>query len=117
MIPRLEICGASPTSILLGSAPLQPMLQTACSAPAGLLVGFGYWPAEFLPSVRAYTIALPSSEKRTSEIGCPSSWRYEVSLRGVKEGPSATQILRLPCWLKVQATRLIFFAAVNSSGN
>src|ERR1700739_2324863 len=57
-----------------------------------------------------------STEKFTSEIGWPSSSRYGVSLRAAKDGPSATQMLRFPSRLNVQATRLAVLAAVKFSG-
>src|SRR5712664_921947 len=62
-------------------------------------------------------MAFPSNEKFTSEIGWPSSSRYGVSLRAAKEGASATQMLRFPSCLNVQATRLPVLAAVRFSGN
>src|SRR4029077_10936081 len=117
MMPFAEIFGESPASTLLGSPPPQEMLQTVCSVPAGLLVGLGNCPEAFLPSPRTYTITLPSTEKFNSEIGSPSSSRYAVSLHALKDGPSATQMLRLPSWLNVQARRLAALAAVRFSGN
>src|SRR3954468_21157491 len=62
-------------------------------------------------------IAFASAEKLSSEIGWPSSYKDAVSLRPLKEGPSATQRLRFPSWLSVHATRLDVLAAVKLSGN
>src|ERR1700730_7977413 len=61
-------------------------------------------------------MVLASSEKSSSEMGWPSSSRYEVNLRAWNAGPSATQMLRLPSWLKVHATRLEFLRASRFSG-
>ena len=44
-MPVAETAGEWPASIFLGSPPLQAMDQTACSTPAGLLVGLGNCPA------------------------------------------------------------------------
>src|ERR1700681_964988 len=62
-------------------------------------------------------MVLASSEKFTSEMGWPPSSGCEVSLRAANAGPSATQMLRLPSWLRVQAARSDFLAAFRFSGN
>jgi len=50
--------------------------------------------------------------------GKPSAGNSTYSeLRALKDGPSATQMLRFPSWLSVHATRLDTLAAVKLSGN
>src|SRR6266480_1674920 len=117
MVPRVETSGEWPASIRLGSPAAQGTVQTACSAPAGLLVGFGTCPAAFLPPPRTYTNVFSSEEKLSEESSWPSSSLYLVSCRAANPGACATQMFRLPCWSKTQATRLLFFAAVKSDGN
>src|SRR5215472_1571848 len=117
MVPREEMSGEWPASTRLGSAPVHATDQTACSEPAGLLVGLGTCPAAFFPPPRTYTIVLPSAEKLSSESSCPSSSLCLVTCRAAYPGASATQMFRLPCWSKAQATRLAVFAAVKSDGN
>src|ERR1700682_910209 len=95
-LPRGEICGESPVSILLGAPPPQLTTHMACSTPAGLLVGLGTNPAPFLFPPRTYTIVFASGEKLSSPTSCPSSSSYVVSWRGVNCGPSATQMFRRP---------------------
>src|SRR5215467_15033443 len=97
MVPREETSGEWPASTRLGSPPCQAIVQTACSAPAGLLVGFGTCPAAFLPPPRTYTTTLASEEKFSEESSWPSSSLYLVSCRAANPGLSATQIFRLPC--------------------
>src|SRR5207249_11943041 len=96
IVPRGEICGEWPASTRLGSPPLHATVQTACSVPAGLLVGFGTWPAAFFPSPRTKTTVSESAEKLRSDNSCPSSLLYSVSCLAVNAGPSATQTLRRP---------------------
>src|ERR1700677_2538723 len=115
--PCEEIFGECPSSILRGSPPLNSIAQTACVAPAGLLVGFGDCPAEFFSPPRVYTTVSPSSEKLTWLSSCPSSCKYEVSRRASHFGASATQMLRLPLSSSVQAIRFAFFAATRSAAN
>src|SRR5690242_19525868 len=52
MRPCTEIWIVSPASILRGAPPCHETSQMSSSVPAGLLVGLGYSPAEFLPSPR-----------------------------------------------------------------
>src|SRR5437879_7250141 len=52
MVPREETSGELPASTRLGSPLVQVTVQTACSAPAGLLVGLGTCPAAFFPPPR-----------------------------------------------------------------
>src|SRR5579859_1404362 len=92
-----EMSGEWPASMRLGSPPDQAIVQTACSAPAGLLVGLGTCPAAFLPPPRTYASALASEEKCKAESSWPSSSLYFVSWRAAKLGASATQMFRLPC--------------------
>src|SRR5919108_181289 len=97
MVPREETSGEWPASTRFASPPDHAIVQSACSAPVGLLVGFGTCPAAFLPPPRTYTRALASEEKRSSESSWPSSSLYFVSWRAAKLGASATQMFRLPC--------------------
>src|SRR5512133_223701 len=105
---------AAPTFV--GAPPATGTRQSAISAPAGSLVGFGFSPARLGPCPRVKKIVDASLDQTRPPNSWPSACVYEVSLRPRYSGGAATQMLRTPRSFNTHATSPPLGAAVRAPG-
>ena len=115
--PSAVKSGEAAGSVIRRGSPPPSMIQSACSTPAGSLVGFGNSPARLGPSPRMKAMWSPSRLNARLLMVVPSSPSKEVKRSPPKSGAAAAQTFRAPCSSNTQATRDPSGAAVRAVGN